>query len=76
MDESKFWNVFHKSELKPKPFGDHNVDVEVGACIICISDLHIVTCGWGEYTGPLCIGHEVVSKVVKIGKHVKRFPSW
>ncbi|KAM0262617.1 hypothetical protein ACHAQJ_001662 [Trichoderma viride] len=73
VDGPKSWNTFHKAELKPKNFGDHDVDVEIEACSICASDLHTITGGWGEYTGPLCVGHEVVGKAVKVGKHVKNF---
>ncbi|KAJ3492398.1 hypothetical protein NLG97_g5421 [Lecanicillium saksenae] len=66
----KSWNKFQKCEIKPKPFGDHDVDVQIDACGICSSGLH-VTGGWGEYKGPLCLGHEVVCKAVGVGKHVK-----
>ncbi|KJK74986.1 hypothetical protein H634G_09621 [Metarhizium anisopliae BRIP 53293] len=71
VDGPTTWNTFHKSELKPKPFGDHDVDVEIAACSICSSDLHTVTGGWGDYKGPLCVGHEVVGKAVQVGQHVK-----
>ncbi|KAM3499462.1 hypothetical protein MY10362_007280 [Beauveria mimosiformis] len=72
VDGPKSWNKFHKSELKPKPFGDHDIDVQIDACSICSSDLHTITGGWGEYEGPLCVGHEVVGKAVNVGKHVQR----
>ncbi|OAQ98841.1 hypothetical protein LLEC1_06048 [Akanthomyces lecanii] len=71
VDGPKSWNKFRKAELKPKPFGDHDVDVKIDACSLCSSDLHTVTGGWGEYEGPLCVGHEVVGKAVNVGKHVK-----
>lgn len=73
MDEPKLWNVFHKSELKPKNFSDHDVNVEVEACSICAFDLHTITSGCGEYTGPFFVGHEVIDKAVKVEKHVKIF---
>ncbi|KAG5923430.1 hypothetical protein E4U42_004961 [Claviceps africana] len=71
VDGPKSWNKFHKQQLKPKPFDDHDIDVEIAACSICSSDLHTITGGWGDYTGPLCVGHEVVGKAVKVGAHVK-----
>lgn len=64
------WSTFHKEELKPKPFDHHDIDVEIEACSVCGSDIHTITGGWGEYKGPLCVGHEVVGKAVKVGKHV------
>lgn len=71
VDGPKSWNKFYKTELKPKPFSDHDIDVQIEACSLCSSDLHTVTGGWGEYEGPLCVGHEIVGKAVNVGKHVK-----
>ncbi|KAK3945645.1 NADP-dependent alcohol dehydrogenase 6 [Diplogelasinospora grovesii] len=71
VDSPKSWNVFHKSELKPKPFGDHDIDVQIECCGVCGSDVHTITGGWGEFEGPLCVGHEVVGKAVKVGSQVK-----
>lgn len=67
----KTWDQFSKSELKPKPFGPHDIDVEIDCCGVCGSDVHSVTGGWGEFTGPLCVGHEVVGKAIRVGEHVK-----
>lgn len=71
VDGPKSWNKFHKAELKPKQFGEHDVDIQIDACGVCGSDIHSITGGWGEYEGPLCVGHEVVGKAIKVGKHVK-----
>lgn len=71
VDSPDSWNKFHKSELTPKPFGDHDIDVQIDACGVCGSDVHTVTGGWGPFEGPLCVGHEVVGKAVRVGEHVK-----
>ncbi|KAK0641076.1 chaperonin 10-like protein [Cercophora newfieldiana] len=71
VDSPKSWNKFHKSELKPKPFEDNDIDVEIECCGVCGSDVHTVTGGWGEFEGPLCVGHEVVGRAVNVGKKVK-----
>ena len=71
VDSPKTWSTFHKAELKPKPFGDHDIDVEIDACGVCGSDVHSITGGWGDFEGPLCVGHEVVGKAIKVGSHVK-----
>lgn len=71
VDSPSQWNQFHRSEITPKPFGDHDIDVLIEACGVCGSDVHTVTGGWGEFTGPLCVGHEVVGKAIKVGRHVK-----
>lgn len=67
----KTWNKFEKHELKPKPFGPNDIDVEIEACGVCGSDVHTITGGWGDYTGPLCVGHEVIGKAVAVGDSVK-----
>lgn len=71
VDGPKTWNKFHKAELTPKKFGEHDIDVQIDACGVCGSDVHSITGGWGEFEGPLCVGHEVVGKAVKVGSHVK-----
>lgn len=71
VDSPKTWNKFQKTELKPKPFGDSDIDVQIECCGVCGSDVHTVTGGWGEFEGPLCVGHEVVGRAVKVGKDVK-----
>lgn len=71
VDSPTTWNRFKKSELKPKPFGDSDIDVEIECCGVCGSDVHTITGGWGEFKGPLCVGHEIVGKAIKVGKEVK-----
>ncbi|KAK1759730.1 NADP-dependent alcohol dehydrogenase 6 [Echria macrotheca] len=72
VDSAKTWNQFHRSELKPKPFGDSDIDVEIECCGVCGSDVHTVTGGWGEFEGPLCVGHEIVGRAVRVGKDVEK----
>lgn len=67
----KTWNKFSKQTLKLKPFGDDDIDVKIEACGVCGSDLHTITGGWGEYKGPMCVGHEIIGKAIKVGKNVK-----
>jgi alcohol dehydrogenase (NADP+) len=71
VDSPKTWNKFQRATLTPKPFGDHDIDVEIDACGVCGSDVHSVTGGWGEFQGPLCVGHEVVGRAVRVGEHVR-----
>lgn len=54
VDSPKTWNEFQKATLTPKPFGDHDINVEIDACGLCGSDVHSVPGGWGEFEGPLC----------------------
>jgi len=65
------WSTFKLAEYDLKPFEDDDVDIAVDACGVCGSDVHTITGGWGEVPMPLCVGHEIVGKAVKIGKNVK-----
>jgi alcohol dehydrogenase (NADP+) len=57
-------------QFVPKPFEAKDVDVEIEACGVCGSDVHTITGGWGQARFPLCVGHEIVGTVVKIGAEV------
>ncbi len=51
-------------------------DVQIGIlfCGVCHSDLHIARNEWGGGTIYPCVpGHEIVGRVVKVGKDVKKF---
>ncbi|KAI0179838.1 GroES-like protein [Hypoxylon sp. FL1284] len=62
---------FKKQTFKPKVFGDNDIDIKIECCGVCGSDVHTVTGGWGDAPTPLCVGHEVVGKAVKVGSKVK-----
>jgi uncharacterized zinc-type alcohol dehydrogenase-like protein len=50
-----------------------DVVVEIHYCGICHSDIHTARSEWGPATYPCVPGHEIVGKVVEVGKKVKRF---
>lgn len=33
-------------------------------------DVHTITGGWGDASLPLCVGHEIIGKVIKVGSKV------
>ena len=56
----------------PEP-GPEEILIEVHACGICRTDLHVID---GELTNPklpLILGHEIVGTVVKTGERARRF---
>jgi len=64
------------ASLRPFDFtiggpGDREVVVEVDACGICHSDIHMVDDDWGMTTYPLVPGHEVAGRVVEVGRDVR-----
>jgi len=52
------------------PLGPHDVLLEVRACGICHSDLHMADDDWGIARFPLVPGHEVVGVVRERGREV------
>ncbi|KAI9828101.1 MAG: hypothetical protein M1832_003628 [Thelocarpon impressellum] len=71
VESHKDWSNFKKKEFKPKPFGDYDIDIRIEACGVCGSDVHTISGGWGEAKLPLCVGHEIVGKAIKVGPKVK-----
>lgn len=52
----------------------NDVQIEILFCGVCHSDLHIARNEWGGGTQYPCVpGHEIVGRVVKVGKEVKNF---
>jgi len=50
-----------------------DVVIEIAYCGICHSDIHTARSEWGPAAYPCVPGHEIVGKVIAVGKKVKRF---
>jgi uncharacterized zinc-type alcohol dehydrogenase-like protein len=64
--------------LKPFSFerrapGATDVQIEILFCGVCHSDLHIARNEWAGTTYPCVPGHEIVGRVVKVGRDVRKF---
>src|SRR5438445_166393 len=64
--------------LKPFSFDrrdpqQRDVQIEILFCGVCHSDLHIVRNEWGRTIYPCVPGHEIVGRVVKVGREVRKF---
>ncbi|TVY68871.1 NADP-dependent alcohol dehydrogenase [Lachnellula suecica] len=71
INDSKKWSDFSKEKFTPKIFEDHDVDIENECCGVCGSDVHTITGGWGKLpTAPICVGHEIIGKVLRVGSKV------
>lgn len=55
---------------EPRP---DDVVVAIDYCGICHSDIHTARGEWGETSFPCVPGHEIVGRVTKVGKKVRRF---
>ncbi|KXL43107.1 hypothetical protein M433DRAFT_539971 [Acidomyces richmondensis BFW] len=71
INDQKKWTEFKKQEFKLKPFEDRDVDIAIECCGVCGSDVHKINGGWGECPLPICVGHEVIGRAVKVGPGVK-----
>ena len=54
----------------PKPT---DVQIDIQFCGVCHSDLHTARGEWGGTKYPCVPGHEIVGRVVKVGREVKKF---
>ena len=52
---------------------EHDVLVDILFSGVCHSDLHQVRDEWGGSIYPMVPGHEIVGKVIKVGRRVKKF---
>ena len=61
-----------RSLPRPEP-GSGQVLVEVAACAVCRTDLHVVDGDLTEPKRPVVPGHEIVGRIVAVGERVERF---
>jgi alcohol dehydrogenase (NADP+) len=59
------WTTF-----TPKPFTPIDIDIRISHCGICGSDIHTLRSGWGTTHYPVCVGHEIVGHIVRVGSSV------
>ncbi|KAH6999124.1 chaperonin 10-like protein, partial [Ilyonectria sp. MPI-CAGE-AT-0026] len=57
-------------QFRPKQFEEDDVDIALEACAVCGSDVHKTPGGCGPCSLLLCVGHEVVGRVVRKGAEV------
>jgi propanol-preferring alcohol dehydrogenase len=61
------------AELPASRPGPHQVLIEVRACAVCRTDLHVVDGELPDPKLPLVLGHEIIGTVVETGESVDRF---
>jgi alcohol dehydrogenase, propanol-preferring len=55
------------------PPGDHDVQIEVSACGVCRTDLHLIDGELPDAVYPVTPGHEIVGRVIGAGPAVSQF---
>jgi uncharacterized zinc-type alcohol dehydrogenase-like protein len=53
--------------------GPHDVQLEILYCGVCHSDLHTARAEWEGTIYPVVPGHEIVGRVIRVGKDVSAF---
>ena len=61
---------FQLERRSPNPT---DVVIEIDYCGVCHSDIHTARGEWGPTHYPCVPGHEIVGRVIQVGKKVKRF---
>lgn len=61
---------FSLERREPKPT---DVQIHILYCGVCHSDLHTARDEWGGTTYPCVPGHEIVGRVTRVGRDVKKF---
>jgi uncharacterized zinc-type alcohol dehydrogenase-like protein len=49
------------------------VEIEILYCGVCHSDLHTARNDWGGTAYPVVPGHEIIGRVIQVGRNVSRF---
>lgn len=60
----------HLQEIEAKPLEHMDCRIRVETCGICHSDIHMIDNNWKISKYPFVPGHEIVGRVVEIGKSV------
>ena len=60
-------------EFQRRAPGPEDVQIEILFCGVCHSDLHQARNEWKGTTFPIVPGHEIVGRVVKVGREVTRY---
>ncbi|GAA5903608.1 hypothetical protein JCM6882_003000 [Rhodosporidiobolus microsporus] len=60
--------------FQPQAWDEDDIDVKIQYCGLCASDVHTLSEGWSKQDWPICVGHEIVGTVVRVGqKSGKKF---
>jgi alcohol dehydrogenase (NADP+) len=70
-DPSSIEGNMQWEEYQPKPFGTDDIDVKISHCGVCASDMSHLQSGWKPADYPIVVGHEIVGRVVRVGKAVQ-----
>lgn len=64
---------FDKMTIKRRKPLDDDIVIDIHYASICHSDIHTVNGDWGPVNYPLAPGHEMIGRVVAVGRKVTKF---
>jgi alcohol dehydrogenase, propanol-preferring len=70
----KAGGTLHLEDIKPVALGEHQVRLQVLACGVCRTDLHLLDGELPQAAYPVTPGHEIVGRVLEVGAGVSEFP--
>jgi uncharacterized zinc-type alcohol dehydrogenase-like protein len=59
-------------QIERREPGDRDVVIDIAFCGVCHSDIHQARDEWGGALFPMVPGHEIVGRVAKVGKAVRK----
>ena len=59
--------------IRRREVGVRDVQIEILYCGVCHSDLHMIRNEWHQTVYPCVPGHEIVGRVVAVGREVRQF---
>lgn len=62
---------FQRAQIEVGSLGPDEVEVQVEHCGLCHSDLSVLNNDWGNSVYPAVLGHEVIGRVIAVGKSAK-----
>jgi propanol-preferring alcohol dehydrogenase len=65
--------ALHAARVPLPALGEHDILLQVAACGVCRTDLHIIDGDLPEHGRPRIPGHEIVGRVVASGRCARRF---
>lgn len=64
---------FKAMNIERRALGANDILIDIMYCGICHSDIHVARSEWGPAKYPCVPGHEIVGRVMAVGKNVTKF---
>ena len=62
-----------RHDINRRALGANDIHIKISYSGVCHSDIHTARGEWGPQVYPLCVGHEILGKVMQVGPSVASF---